>query len=92
MDIEIHFFYSAHAEVTGDPDFDGRGGQLAHAYLPNTGSVTIDYVDGDVHLDAAELWTINYSSSKLLLRTLKLFMYNLYIMLVIPLLTVSVKG
>ncbi|KAL6610514.1 hypothetical protein ACP70R_040483 [Stipagrostis hirtigluma subsp. patula] len=46
-DIKVGFYYGDHRD--GDP-FDGPGGVLAHAGGPN---------DGGLHLDAAELWTVD---------------------------------
>ncbi|KAL6620550.1 hypothetical protein ACP70R_035689 [Stipagrostis hirtigluma subsp. patula] len=45
--IKVGFYYGDHRD--GDP-FDGPGGVLAHAGGPN---------DGGLHLDAAELWTVD---------------------------------
>lgn len=37
-------------------DLGGKGGQFAHTYLPNTGSVTVDFIDGEVQ-------SLNYKNS-----------------------------
>ena len=49
-DIEIRWEMDDHGD--GDP-FDGRGGTLAHAFLPNG-----DRISGDLHFDDAEIWTM----------------------------------
>ena len=49
-DIEIRWEMEDHGD--GDP-FDGKGGTLAHAFLPNG-----DRISGDLHFDDAEIWTM----------------------------------
>ena len=49
-DIEIRWEMEDHGD--GD-EFDGEGGCLAHAFLPNG-----DRISGDLHFDDAEMWTL----------------------------------
>jgi len=49
-DIEIRWEIGDHGD--GD-EFDGKGGTLAHAFLPNG-----DRISGDLHFDDAEMWTL----------------------------------
>ena len=50
VDLEVRWEAGRHGD--GAP-FDGRGGTLAHAFLPNQGALS-----GDIHFDDAEQWTV----------------------------------
>ena len=50
MSLPCRFESSAHGD---DDPFDGAGGTLAHAYLPQQGTIS-----GNIHFDDAETWTV----------------------------------
>ncbi len=50
----IEFAQRIHGEHPREPQFDGRGGALAHAFYPNSGW---GKTDGDVHFDDDEVFT-----------------------------------
>ncbi|KAM6907572.1 neutrophil collagenase [Xenentodon cancila] len=56
-DIDISFYHGDHKDAS---PFDGKGGILAHAFLPGSG------IGGDVHFDADEDWTLNSTGFNLL--------------------------
>ena len=66
-DIEIKFVKGVHGDDPMDP-FDGKGKTLAHAYFPVTGGRRD--IEGDIHMDDDEHWTINSYSGTNLLYTL----------------------
>ena len=55
-DVDIFILFAPGAHGDNGP-FDGRGGVLAHAYLPVNGGRTA--IEGDSHFDEAETWTLN---------------------------------
>jgi hypothetical protein len=59
-DLRIRFGRGDHGSGSTDPDFDGPGGVVAHAYgpVPDAWNFT---AGGDIHLDDAETWRTNGS-------------------------------
>ncbi|KAM4547082.1 neutrophil collagenase [Fundulus diaphanus] len=55
-DIVVAFVNRDHGDRAA---FDGKGGILAHAYLPGSG------IGGDVHFDTAEDWSLNFTGISL---------------------------
>jgi hypothetical protein len=60
-DIRIRFGTGDHGTGSTDPNFDGAGGVVAHAYgpVPDDWGYT---AGGDLHLDDAETWKVNGAS------------------------------
>ena len=59
-DIRIRFGSGDHGMGSSDPNFDGTGGTVAHAYGPNLDAWNYT-AGGDIHLDEAETWRVNGS-------------------------------
>jgi hypothetical protein len=57
-DIRIIFGAGDHNGGGGDPDFDGPGGVIGHAYGPVPDSWNFT-AGGDIHLDEAETWRVD---------------------------------
>lgn len=58
-DLRIGFYGRDHGPDEWDPQFDGRGGSVGHAFYPLSTTGTLA---GDIHLDDTERWTTNLAN------------------------------